>query len=312
MFYSLVSKVNYSAFRISTHDVHASPPLECDPGAPCEIHTMLGGRDLPLYLVAIKSLLRFHGAVAVVIHSDGTLDPAHSATLHRHVPGCRIIPTAEADERARHVLGEDSFLSRLRGFDPCYRRLVDTELLGTTQRRIVMDSDILVLRRPREVIDWIGRGDRPFLIGQPPASPAAGGRPRNVQAIFLENLDRVSEAVGLPGAFSRGTTAGFYGCTGELDLHEVGRVVEAALDLGLPMREWGGDQCVTVYLLSVAGADRLSPDRYLNFSPRSRAQTEAADLVHFYGTHRFYKGVYARLARRVIRDLGRAAHPEDV
>ena len=58
---------------------------------------MLSRVDLPLYLVAIKSFLRFYQDVGVVVHSDGTLDAASEAIISRHVPGCRIVPVSLAD-----------------------------------------------------------------------------------------------------------------------------------------------------------------------------------------------------------------------
>lgn len=317
MFDMINININYKSFIFRTRGIYSSPPLACDPEAACAVHTMLGTRDLPLYLVAIKSFLRFYRAISIIVHSDGTLRPADMDTLRRHIPGCRLISPTEADEFGRRALGEQSFLYRVRGFDPCYRRLVDTELLGTTKKRIVLDSDVLVLNHPHEVIHWIEHGDRPFLIGQPPTTPPRTAAPdgpdnRHVQAIFEERLDQVSDKTGLPGSFLRGTTAGFYGCVGGLDLEKVERVIESGLQLGIPMRQWGGDQCVVIFLQSAAGADRLSPDRYLNFVPGFEEQAALANLIHFFGTYRFHKGIYAKLARRVILDLGQVALPAPV
>src|SRR5262249_55647883 len=162
----------------------------CDPAAGCEVHTMLGARDLQLYLLAIKSLLRFYRSVGVVIHSDGTLTPRMEAALRHHVPGCRLITPEVADARAREVLGADSFLAGWRRTDVAYRRLIDTELHGAAPKRIILDADILVLRRPEELVRWIEQGEAPFVMGQPPPGGTAlppSGR-KHVQDLFMEKL----------------------------------------------------------------------------------------------------------------------------
>src|SRR5438445_565113 len=121
MFYRLRQAFHYARFRHKT-GIGFSRPVACSPQAACAIHTMLGKRDLPLYLAAIKSFLRFHSEVAVLIHSDGTLGNQEAEDLRRHIPGCGFISTAAADDRAKKALGEGSFLYKWRGLDASYRR----------------------------------------------------------------------------------------------------------------------------------------------------------------------------------------------
>jgi hypothetical protein len=307
MFYGLKNWLNYTAFSWRTRAIHKSPPLPCDPAAGCEVHTMLGMRDLPLYLLAIKSLLRFYRSVGVVVHSDGTLTARAGAALRRHVPGCRLVTPDLADARAREALGEDTFLARCRRIDVAYRRLIDTELHAAAPKRIILDADILVLRRPEELIRWIEEGDAPFVMGQPPPPGPAGCATGNkhVQDLFLEKLDELSKALGLPRVFLQGGTGGFYGCARELSLENIERVVRQAEALGVPMHRWGADQAVIVYLLSVAGAKRLDTERYINYDPRYAATAADRDLVHFFGTYRFDKNLYAGLGAEIAAGLCR-------
>lgn len=309
MFYRLRNHLAYRHFQYKTRRMRSSPPVACDPTAGCEVHTMLGLRDLPLYLIAIKSLLRFYDRLAVVIHSDGTLDALTLALLEHHVPGCRIVAADEADAYAREHIAAGSLLERWRAHDPCYRRLIDTELFSRTPKRIILDSDILVLRHPDEVVSWVETGDRPFLMGQPPL--ASESRPEvkagdNVQNQFRAQLETLSTKVGLPAEFMQGGTGGFHGAVGdELSLPRIERVLQACLDLNLPMQQWGSDQCLIIYLLSTAGALRLSTEDYLNYTPERVPHPEQATLLHFYGTHRFYQGIYQTLAADMIGDLFR-------
>jgi hypothetical protein len=272
---------------------------------------MLSAHDLPLYLLAIKSLLRFYPSVAVVVYSDGSLDEPGQSLLLRHVPGCRVVRTEEADRRAREVIGADTYLAQWRARDASWRRLVDTELWSPAAKRIIMDSDILTLRRPHELIDWIERGDSPVLVGQPPAeagppaAPPAGAR-EHIQTVFKRQVGPLSAALGLPGKFLDGCTSGFYCCRAELDLSTVERLLRAATGLGIPMHEWGGEQCTVIYLLSEAGGRRFDPERYINFDPRCAGKINSVDLAHFYGTYRFYRNNYPALAAGIAQSLTRA------
>ncbi len=309
MFYRLRNYLNYAHFRRCTRGIHHTPPTPCRPDAACELHTMLSRRDLPLYLVAAKSFLRFHADIAVVIHDDGSLDKACLATLDRHLPGCRIVRAAEADAKATEALRAWPLLRRFRALDASWRRLTDTELWSHTGKRIIMDSDIITLRPPHEVIDWIQSDERPFLMGKPSATPFVPTNqpaPTNahVQTKFKAKVAELASALGVPPVFEDGTTSAFYGCRPEtLPLERVERLLQAAADSGVPMHEWGGEQCTVVFLLSVAGANRLSSEHYLNYYPEVEDRLSTAALVHFIGTNRFRRGHYFRMASMLIAEL---------
>jgi hypothetical protein len=311
MFYRLRRFGDYARFRLATRGIRVSPPIPCGGETACEIHTMLSREDLPLYLVAIKSFLRFYRNVGVVVHSDGTLDDACAALLARHVPGCRFVPHVEANRLALDRLGADSALYRCRSYDASYRRLVDTELCCRAPSRIIMDADILVIKDPVEVIDWIeGRlGLSPFLMGQPPRAPRepapfpAGDR-RHIQTVFKERLEEVGRALGETARFLDGTTGGFYGCRDQLSLKRIEQLLVASEGVGIPMTKWGGEQCMVIYLLSCEGARRLDPDKYFNFFRDQEPKIEGANLIHFIGTDRFDRGIYTKKATEVVRQLG--------
>jgi hypothetical protein len=309
--YRLRRAVNYAAFKFQTRGLHRSPPTPCDPDAGCTVHTMLGRDDLPMYLVAVKSLLRFRPRVAVMAHSDGTLGRDEEETIRRHVPGVRIVTAAEADELARTRL--DAFLTKWRSLDASWRRVIDTELWCPTPKRIIMDSDILTIRRPDEVIAWIEHGTGAFLFGQPPKGDAmpqtAPGERKVVQTVFREKLSALAEAAGLPAVFPQGATSGFYGCGSELSLERIARVIRAGESVGIPMTEWGAEQCLVLFLLTTAGAPRLSAAHYINYDPSCYGGIGEVHVAHFYGTHRFHRNLYPRLAARVIAELNAGPQP---
>jgi hypothetical protein len=304
MFYRWRQALHQKYFRWRTRRILDTPPLPCDPAGNCSIHTMLSKRDMPMYLPAVKSLLRFCPSAAVMVHSDGSLDGDSVQLVQHHVPGARVILANEADERARQALGSDSYLFRWRSHDASWRRLVDTELWCTAPKRIILDSDVIVLRRPEEVIAWIEHGKGALLFGQPPAEAALNSAdPKLVQTVFRQKLSQVAQRVGLPARFPQGATAGFCGCECELPLDRVEHVLRGCEAEGLPMKQWGADQCVVIYLLEASGAARLSPRHYINYDPGCDGLVGEAHILHFYGTYRYRRHLYTRLAARVASEL---------
>src|SRR5262249_35105820 len=158
-----------------------------------------------------------------------------------------------------------------------------------TPKRIIMDSDILTVRRPEEVLAWIDGGPGAFLFGQPAkseriAQPAPGER-KVVQTVFREKLGPLAAAAGLPAEFPQGETSGFYGCGSELSLDRVEKVIRAGESVGIPMEEWGSEQCLVLYLLATSGARRLSGRHYVNYDPGCYDGIGDVHVAHFYGTH---------------------------
>jgi len=151
------------------------------------------------------------------------------------------------------------------------------------------------------------RGQVPLLFGQPPSHQAAeifSAGKKHIQTVFRENVGAISSRLRLPDQFPQGATGGFYGCVGtELSLPAVEKLFRVCLDLGIPMSEWGGEQCTVIYLLGAAGAFRLAPDKYLNFEPNLEDKIDSAHVVHFLGFCRFYKNLYTKYASQLVRAL---------
>jgi hypothetical protein len=271
---------------------------------------MLGHAELQMYLVAIKSFLRFQPQARVTAHSDGSLSPDDEALLCTHIPGIRVIGTNEADERAKKEL--NPYLAEWRARDASWRRVIDTELWCETPRRMIIDSDILIIRRPDAVLDWIsgGGGTRPLMFGSTDPLPAGpipeGVGKRPIQNVFRERLAQFAREAGGPPGFYQGGTSGYYGCTRELSLAEIERLIRAGLAAGIPMAEWGGEQCLVVYVLSSSNPIRLDVRKYFNFAPEAMDRLNEVAVAHFYGTFRFHGGVYHRLGAEVVRELKRS------
>jgi len=309
MFYQLKSALAYRLFGLMARGLDETPALSSASTSPCEVHTMLGTRDVTMYLLAVKSLLS-HVDVTVVIHSDGSLSSADVARISRHVRGVTFVDHEAANERAQSQLQARPLLAKWRNVDISYRRMIDIELWRRAERIVILDSDVLVNNRPSELIDWIRGGVTPFVLGQPPSKvehlESAASPSDHIQTSFLRKVPELSTRLGLPQRFLQGATAGFCGYTTELSLERIERLLTAALDLGLRMDQWGGEQCIVIYLLSTANAERLPAESYVNFDPSVAGRAYEANIIHFYGTHRFYRLLYPRLAARAVRSMKRS------
>ena len=303
MFFRLRKSIEYAHFRFETRALARSRGIPCNPAAGCEVHTMLSSGDVPLYLVAIKSLLRFFTDIAVVVHSDGSLSAHDIRLLERHVPGVRLVDPVAADELAARSLSSE--LADWRRHDASFRRLMDTALWSRTRKRLILDADMLVVRRPDELIEWTQQSGSPVLLGgeEPGTSSPPPAGHGHIQTVFRYHLEEIARRMGRPAAFLQGTTSGLYGCSDELGFDVIERLLRVCGEIGVPMREWGGEQCTVIYLLSSAGGRPLNPRAYLNFGPEQVGKVPTAAIVHFFGTYRFYQGVYRRAARKVVEAL---------
>jgi len=101
------------------------------------------------------------------------------------------------------------------------------------------------------------------------------------------------------------TTSGFYGCSNEVALGRIEKLLNVCASLGLPMEQWGGEQCMVIYLIATSGGRALDPETCINFLPKEEGRIGTAEIVHFFGTHRFYKNIYTKLAVDTLRTLPR-------
>src|ERR1051325_1949377 len=84
------------------------------PAAEGEIHVLVAHAHTYMCITALKSFLRFHADVAVVVHDDGTLSTDDRTAFEVHVPGVRVIRRTAADAIMRRTLGRHRALRRYR------------------------------------------------------------------------------------------------------------------------------------------------------------------------------------------------------
>jgi hypothetical protein len=143
--------------------VLSTPARRCNPAAPVEVHTVTAHHHVNMYITAIKSLLRHHDDVAVVVHDDGSLDASDGARLRDHLPGIRVVDRATADSEMDVVLAGRPHSRRLRQRVVNSLELFDNILLARTERLVNLNSDVLFLGEPTELIAWLQTDDASIL-----------------------------------------------------------------------------------------------------------------------------------------------------
>lgn len=306
--------------------VRQTPPITCNPAADTALHTAVPHRYVNAYLLAIKSFLRYHADVAVIAHDDGTLRDEDRVLIRNHVPGARIVDRAWADREFAARAGDD-FLTRVRGSYTSYLKLFDPGWVGEHSRIVVVDTDVLFLRRPQAVIDWIRDGGPPWYHRHGKwnraASPAGGARaagsvrapavaagpaePPHIQLLVENAVDEIGRRLQRPLNFVHGFNSGFIGYErGAVAMAEAAALLgELHAMFGERIFRWGSEQTVHGLLLCSRGAVSLPTADYTVHTVANSDKVASAAFVHFIGEFRYHGLVYPRLARAALQELAR-------
>lgn len=296
MFHRLHDKVARAHYDRKCAGILESPPLAIKP-APLIFCSMVSQRDLIMYLVAIKSLYRHIGEGTIYIINDGSLTAKALHLLNHHLGS----PTIE------HIKNIQT--------GPCPRggtweRLLQLATLSERAYVIQVDSDVLAREPIPEVVQCY-RENRGFTLGtgmgqrfttlKDAASIAGAAGGTHVQIVAEQAFDRLEGAT--ERRYVRGCS-GFAGFAHGLSLRPQAEEFSMSMQrlLGDRWKEWGTEQVTSNYLVANTARSCVLPlPKYVNFSPQIRI--EDAALLHFIGTDRFYRRVYATLSDQVIAEV---------
>lgn len=105
---------------------------------------------------ALYSFRSFYGECRILILNDGSLSEASLSLLNRIFPGVSIPDVRENDDKVAAALIK-------RGLERCadwranfvfFRKLIDPVFLCGNRPYVLLDSDVLHFRPPREILDW--------------------------------------------------------------------------------------------------------------------------------------------------------------
>src|SRR5262245_8830987 len=152
--------------RLARHTV----PLMTRPagvGIPCEVHILTSAFDWDLAVWSIKSFYHYSGVDwPLVIHDGGGIAGEPLVALQRHFPAARIVSAQEADRAVNARLMEEGFeaIARTRARFNLMRKVIDTALLASVPRILLLDSDVLFFARPNELLDLAQSEDNRIVL----------------------------------------------------------------------------------------------------------------------------------------------------
>lgn len=253
-----------------------------------------------MYLAAVKSFARQLPPREVHVVDDGSLTEQDRDTLRSHVPGLIFHALADYREPDLPIGGT-------------WERLIAIARLSIDRYVIQLDADTLTLGRLDEIAAAVREG-RAFSIGtwdgqiiEPAAERADTARRHldtshpHVQVLAEAHFDKIGQA---DLKYVRGCSgfSGFAPRSGKLDFM-LACSRELQRQLGERWQEWGSEQVMSnLVVANQPGAIVLPHPRYADCEKMRPGETR---FVHFIGTCRFRRGVYAESVRRIL--LGGAA-----
>ena len=149
---SSANRQNEKFFR----KAQSTPPIAINPSSEVEIHTLCGKRDLYMLLLSLKSFLRFYHDVRVVVHDDGSLGVSQKEQLEIHIPGIEIYDIRSNPDEFDELAEKDFNVYKAKG--------VINHAKG--EKVIMIDSDMLFIKEPLEIIDWIKSDEKVNRYGE--------------------------------------------------------------------------------------------------------------------------------------------------
>ncbi len=286
-------------FNNSIKGIFQTPPVTYRICSSVTIVSMVSNDTLAMYLVAIKSFMKFFGYGTIEVINDGTLSESQLNVLKRHVPN--IVITL-----AKNIDTHDC---------PCYiswKRLFRIQELSTSSYVIQLDTDTISLGPLCEVNERV-KSNRGFLIGS-----ERWGIPVDVQYLHditsqwdSKHVQARSEQIFHKISFFEDGTKYIRACAGfagypqnfasVATIKSLSQEIEA--HIGEDWKKWGSEQTATLCLISKTKTASILPwPYYQNFKfPKCNEHLESMNFIHFIGTNRYDGNVYNNFIKNFIK-----------
>lgn len=128
-------------------------PWDTEINGDLEIHILTCQRDYRMCIwAALSYYRRAQRHDPLVIHDDGTLTEEALQQIRRYFPSSKLMTRTDADREVERVLSGHTRLRTLRREYSLLLKLIDTAVFCRAPRFIVIDSDVIFLENPVELI----------------------------------------------------------------------------------------------------------------------------------------------------------------
>lgn len=304
MFYRLRKSIANGRFDRQTRSVLKTAPIQYK-DAPLSIVSMVEGKDVQMYIIAVKALYRRLGRGKIVAIVDSDMPPKARELIREHLGPVEFVLLDSIDTGTCQKGGT-------------WERVLFCVDRSKTDYVIQIDADVLCFGPIEEVLECVEQ-NRAFTIGENmPVQPLTGWVEKGIERAQDHIVTAFEvKAREFPNAdkwlYVRGSSgfAGFAkgGITREVleEFHAGGAKVH-----GSRWTEWGTEQIASNF--AVANSPNgvpLSYPRYATFEPeyasfQKKGITADMSVLHFIGIFRFDLGVFPRLARAEIEAMATA------
>lgn len=127
-----------------------------------------GGEEVPVSVHVLVSSRTWHGGLLAAIsfelltgrrwrlfvHEDGTVDENSRKRIEATLLGVRFVSRTESDTRALEYLSGHPKCLEHRSRHNLFLKIFDVPAFAPGSRFIMLDSDVIFFRRPKEILDW--------------------------------------------------------------------------------------------------------------------------------------------------------------
>ncbi|REJ69539.1 MAG: hypothetical protein DWQ31_04255 [Planctomycetota bacterium] len=143
-----------------------SDPVDCGEDDTLEIHLVSCQRDVYFSLWSLKTFWHYAQCQPrLVIHDDGTLNSEQRGLFAAHFRGCRMLTRAEADGAVAPLLKNypHAWRYRFTQHHPFSLKLLDANLMTTSDLILLLDSDVIFFSRPKEILSGATSSEGRFM-----------------------------------------------------------------------------------------------------------------------------------------------------
>jgi len=300
----LTAKLIRSIFHFQTKAVYKQPTVgKYSVESPVVILSMLQEKDLQMYLLAMKSMMRYITINKAVVVCDPDLSEQSKTVIKQHITQVEFLNAVDCSHEKIPSGG-------------CWERLYAISHLTENYYVIQMDADILVMNTPEEVKLSI-TNNQSFILGtedkfshltiKKMAGIANEWVKEGKQRSAAVHVQITAESVMAELTSSLGYRSYTRGCAGFAGFSKGSINPNMVLELsslfykkmGERWNSWGTEQFMSNLLLSQQENVQVLPTSKYNSSNHYHS---GFVLAHFIGSYRFANLQYTKLAQKLVRE----------
>jgi len=311
MVLNMIRKISFSLYNgimqrnsnFLFRNILKTPAIKTNPNAETTLYCALNKANCRAYILVAKSFLRYYSNVSVMVQNDGTMDEKCISEIQSHIKGVTIYSKAEmmniiaehASPQLLKLIPDVNEYQVHTSIKIMYLKFLNVIFRLNGKKVIIIDSDLLFLKHPNAIIEWIEKPYNHDFYGE--------GSNANAKSYYKIGFEFKSLDI---ANFSSGTI-GIGGTVNQDELIDIfSRIQKYNPSLFL---SWELEQA----LWAIVMAKRENPlnldelrEIYIGSGWRPYDELrEKAVIVHFAGAFRFKNLRYLRLAHDIIQVINR-------